>query len=306
MTNRNIDDQGSLSSSIWTDSIANNKQPNGKDLIAHLKTIHREHAGFTEKCASTCRDKAGLNSYEWLAEIVPDIDGTRVLDLACGSGPLLKILYDRNKKLKLTGVDMSPEELEIAKTRISDDSTDLFELKAQDLSTIRDDSLDVVLCHWALTLMDPIAPVLSEVRRVLSVGGKFAALVDGPMNYAPGYSDVHDLIYSYVQDKLPSYGEFDLGDPRIRSTNSLKNLASEAFPDATIKVETNVVSMQGPIAEVTKTAAGFFYASFMLPPEIHKTMLSKLSNLLSIKKKEEEFGNQGRFIMPISRIVINN
>ena len=97
-----------------------------------------------------------------------------------------------------------------------------------------------------------------------------------------------------------------MGDPRIRSTNSLKNLASEAFPDATIKVESNVVSMQGPIAEVTKTAAGFFYASFMLPPEIHNTMLSKLSNLLSITKQKEELGNQGRFIMPISRIVINN
>ena len=64
--------------------------------------------------------------------------------------------------------------------------------------------------------------------------------------------------------------------------------------------------MEGPVTEVAETAAGFFYASFMLPPEIHKTMLSKLSNLLSIKKKEEEFGNQGRFIMPISRIVINN
>ena len=306
MTNRNIDDQGSLSSSIWTDSIANNKQPNGKDLIAHLKTIHREHAGFTEKCASTCRDKAGLNSYEWLAEIVPDIDGTRVLDLACGSGPLLKILNDRNKKLKLTGVDMSPEELEIAKTRISDDSADLFELKAQDLSTISDDSLDVVLCHWALTLMDPIAPVLSEVRRILSIGGKFAALVDGPMDDAPGYSDVHDLIYGYVQETIPNYGKIDLGDPRIRSTNSLSNLASEAFPEATIKIETNVVSMKGPIAEVTRTAAGFFYASFMLPPKIHNIMLSKLSDLLSTTKQRGELENQGRFTMPISRIIIKN
>ena len=292
--------------SIWTDSIARNLNPDSNALVDHLKIVHKEHTGFTEICASSCRDKNGRNSYEWLAELVPNNERLRVLDLACGSGPLLKILYDRNKKLKLTGVDMSPEELEIAKTRISDDSTDLFELKAQDLSTIRDDSLDVVLCHWALTLMDPIAPVLSEVRRVLSVGGKFAALVDGPMNDAPGYSDVHDLIYSYVQDKLPSYGEFDLGDPRIRTTNSLKNLASEAFPDATIKVESNVVSMQGPIAEVTKTAAGFFYASFMLPPEIHNTMLSKLSNLLSITNQKEELGNQGRFIMPISRIVINN
>ena len=73
-----------------------------------------------------------------------------------------------------------------------------------------------MLCHWALTLMDPIGPVLDEVRRVLTPEGRFAALVDGPMNTAPGYSEVHDLIYSYVQEEIPSYGEIDLGDPRIR------------------------------------------------------------------------------------------
>ena len=305
MTNRDINDKSCLNS-IWTDSIANNKQPDGKALLTHLKTVHQQHTGFTEKCASICRDKTGLNSYEWLAEIVPDIDGTRVLDLACGSGPLLKILYDRNKKLKLTGVDISPEELALAKARVSNNNTDLFELKAQNLSAISDNSLDVVLCHWALTLMDPVTPVLNEVRRVLSSGGQFAALIDGPMNAAPGYSDIHDLIYGYVQAKLPNYGEIDLGDPRIRSTDSLSNLVREAFPEATIHVETNVVSMEGPIAEVTKTAAGFFYASFVLPQETRKTMLSNLSKLLAISKQRGELENQGRFAMPINRLVIKN
>ena len=305
MKNRDFNDLSNFSS-IWTDSIVNNKQPDGEALITYLKTVHQHHTGFTEKCASTCRDKTGLNSYEWLAEIVPDIDGTRVLDLACGSGPLLKILYDRNRNLKLTGVDISPEELSLAKARMSDDSTNLFLLKAQNLKTIRDSSLDIVLCHWALTLMDPIAPVLNEVRRVLSSGGRFAALVDGPINAAPGYSDVHDLIYGYVKAKIPNYGEIDLGDPRIRNSDSLSDLASEAFPKATIDIETNVVSMEGPIAEVTKTAAGFFYASFVLPPEIHNIMLSKLSNLLAIKNQKGELENQGRFAMPISRLVIKN
>tara|TARA_B100000886_G_scaffold312955_1_gene249262 strand:+ start:814 stop:1731 length:918 start_codon:yes stop_codon:yes gene_type:complete len=305
MTNKNIIVQSNLSS-IWTDSIVNNKQPDGEALIAHLKNVHQHHTGFTEKCASTCRDETGLNSYEWLAEIVPDIDGTRVLDLACGSGPLLKILYDRNRSLKLTGIDISPEELSLAKARMSNYEANLFLLKAQNLTTISDNSLDVVLCHWALTLMDPIAPVLYEVRRVLSSGGRFAALVDGPMNAAPGYSDVHDLIYGYVKAKIPNYGEIDLGDPRIRNTDSLSDLASEAFPEATINVETNVVSMEGPIAEVTKTAAGFFYASFILPPEIHKDMLSKLSDLLTIKNQKGKLENQGRFTMPISRLLIKN
>ena len=305
MTIKNINDHNSLNS-VWTDSIANNKKPDSKALLAHLKTVHKHHTGFTEKCATNCRDRSGLNSYEWLAEIVPDINGTRVLDLACGSGPLLKILYDRNINLKLIGIDVSPEELALARARISDCSVNLFQSKAQNMKAINDDSLDVVLCHWALTLMDPIIPVLIEVRRVLCSGGQFAALVNGPMNAAPGYSDVHDLIYKYVQDKLPNYGEIELGDPRIRNNDSLNNLLSEVFPDATVKIDTKVVTMEGPIDEVTRTAAGFFYASFVLPPKAHSSMLSKLSSLITTSKNRGIFKNQGRFAMPISRLVIKN
>ena len=303
MTNKNIYNHSVLGST-WIESLANNQQPDGKALLAHLRTVHKNNSGFTEKCASSCRDNSGRNSYEWLAEIVPNIDGIRVLDLACGSGPLLKILYDRNKKLRLKGVDMCPEELALAKARLIDSMVDLFELKAQNLIAIDDNSIDVVLCHWALTLMNPITPVLNEVNRVLSSNGRFAALVNGPMSAAPRYSDVHNLIYEYVQAKLPKYGEIDLGDPRVRSIDTLKHLLSESFPDAKITVETRVVSMEGPAAKVAETAAGFFYASFILPPEIHKIMLSKLSDLLTISKQSRDFEKQGRFSMPINRLVI--
>ena len=266
--------------------------------------MHQNNTGFTEKCASSCRDKAGRNSYEWLAEIVPDVDGIRVLDLACGSGPLLKILHDRNKNFKLKGADISPEELELAKARLPKGSVDLFELKAQNLTAIDDNSIDVVLCHWALTLMNPITPVLNEIRRVLSSGGKFAALVNGPMDAAPVYNDVYNLIYEYVQAKLPKYGEIDLGDPRIRSTDSLKNLLSEAFPDANISSETSMVSMDGSVTEVAETTAGFFYASFILPPETRRILLSELSNLLVISKHSGDKERQGCFSMPINRLVV--
>ena len=303
MANKNINNQAVLNST-WTESLANNQQPDSKALLAHLRTVHKNNAGFTEKCASSCRDKAGRNSYEWLAEIVPDVDGIRVLDLACGSGPLLKILYDRNKNFKLKGVDISPEELQLAKARLPNGSVDLFELKAQNLTAIDDSSIDVVLCHWALTLMNPITPVLKEIHRVLSSGGKFAALVNGPTNATPGYNDVYNLIYEHVQAKLPKYGEIDLGDLRIRNMDKSKNLLHEAFPDAKVNIETSVVSMEGPVTEVAETAAGFFYASFILPTDTRKIMLSELSNLLAISKQSEDLERQGRFSMPINRILI--
>ena len=300
---KNINNQNGLNS-IWTKSLARNLHPNGNALVDHLKTIHQENTGFTEACASSCRDEAGRNSYEWLSEVVPDNASLSVLDLACGSGPLLKILFDRNKNLNLKGIDMCPEELVLAKTRLKNSGVNLIESKAQNLKAINDNSIDIVLCHWALTLMDPIVPVLDEINRVLTSEGQFAALVDGPMNAASGYAEVHDLIYSYVQEEIPSYGEIDLGDPRIRGSESLSNLAHKAFPEANVTIETNVVSMEGPVAKVAEIASGFFYATFILKPEKRKLMIKNLSNMLAISKVSTDKERQGRFSMPISRLLV--
>ena len=301
---KNINNQNGLNS-IWTKSLARNLHPNGNALVDHLKTIHQENTGFTEACASSCRDEAGRNSYEWLSEVVPDNASLSVLDLACGSGPLLKILFDRNKNLNLKGIDMCPEELVLAKTRLKNSGVNLIESRAQNLSAINDNSIDIVLCHWALTLMDPIAPVLDEIKRVLTSEGQFAALVDGPMNAAPGYEEVHDLIYSYVQEEIPSYGEIDLGDPRIRGSESLRNLTHKTFPEANVTIETNVVSMEGPVTKVAEIAAGFFYAVFILKPEKRKIMIKDLSNMLTISKVSTDDERQGRFSMPISRLLVS-
>ena len=300
---KDINNQKGLNS-IWTDSLTRNLHPDSNALVDHLKTIHQEHTGFTEVCASFCRDETGRNSYEWLAELVPNNESLRVLDLACGSGPLLKILFDRNKNLNLIGVDMCPEELALAKTRLINSGINLIESKAQNLKTIDDKSIDIVLCHWALTLMDPIAPVLDEVTRVLTSEGRFVALVDGPMSAAPKYKEVHDLIYSYVQEELPNYGEIDLGDPRIRGSESLRNLLHKSFPEANVNIETNVVSMEGPVTQVAEIAAGFFYAAFVLKPEKRKLMISSLSKMLTVSKDSTDAERQGRFSMPISRLLV--
>ena len=290
--------------SLWTESLTRNLHPDSNALVDHLRIVHHKHTGFTEACASSCRDKAGRNSYEWLAEIVPNNKGLRVLDLACGSGTLLKILSDRNQNLNLKGIDMCPEELKLAKNLLINSGVNLIESKAQNLKAINDNSIDIVLCHWALTLMDPIAPVLNEVRRVLTSEGRFAALVDGPMNVVPSYKEVHDLIYSYVQKEIPSYGKIDLGDPRIRGTESLSNLAHKIFPEANVTIETNVVTIKGPVVQVAEIAAGFFYAVFVLKPDRRNSMITSLSKILAISKESTDAEKQGQFSMPINRLLV--
>ncbi len=286
----------------WTATLARGVSPDAEALRAHLRRIHHDHAGFTESCAMRCRDSRGRTSYAWLAEAVEPERHRVLLDLACGSGPLLQLCHETLPAgTELIGVDMSPDELALARARLPADRARLTQAQAQRLDGLRDGSIDVVLCHWALTLMDPVVPVLDEVARVLAPGGRFAALVDGPAAAAPGYAAVHDLIYGHVQAELPAYGAIELGDPRVRGSADLEHLARGAFPRAKLRVETGVVTMSGPAERLAQEAAGFFYAAFVLAPPARLRMLAALAGLLS------DMADAGppTFAMPVNRLVVD-
>ena len=69
-------------------------------------------------------------------------------------------------------------------------------------------------------------------------------------------------------------------------------------------IETNVVSMNGPVTRVAEIAAGFFYAAFVLKPKKRESMITDLTNILSISKESTDAVRQGRFSMPISRLLV--
>ena len=135
--------------SSWTQSLLRGEQPSAADLRDHLMTVHRHYPGFTESCAVRCQDKQGRNSYEFLADIVDPSQHRRVLDLACGSGVLLEICNRRfGESVALHGLDMSIEELELARKRNSNPLIELHQGVAQNLGSFDDGIFDVVLCHW--------------------------------------------------------------------------------------------------------------------------------------------------------------
>ena len=138
--------------SDWTRQIESGKQPSQADLINHLNIIHQKNAGFTENIASNCRDKYGNNSYDLLLNTLDKKKHFDILDIACGSGFLLDLCHKRfGDKLQLTGIDMSYEELELARLKLSKTNTIFHQSMAQNLKFLTDNSFDVILCHWALT-----------------------------------------------------------------------------------------------------------------------------------------------------------
>jgi ubiquinone/menaquinone biosynthesis C-methylase UbiE len=196
----------------------------------YLQDFHLRRAGATRRAygnhpARSMRAEYP-SSYHALAERVPNDEMSRtVLDLACGDGPLLQILNDRGHAgTKLIGIDMSEGELSAARAALPQDVRLLNE-RAQEVS-LDTDSVDYVLSHMALMLMDDIEQVIHEIRRVLRKDGCFSAVVGRAFltgEVGEVFLDIFKPIAKAHLTHLP------LGDARTRSEAGWSDLLQHGF-----------------------------------------------------------------------------
>jgi SAM-dependent methyltransferase len=131
---------------------------------SYLVTYHDTNPGITEDCLSDARDAAGRSPYDWLVDAVP-AGAETVVDLACGSEPLARLLTDA----RVVGVDQSAGELARARGP---------RVRAQASAVpLAGGCADVVVSSMALMLLHPLEAVLAEVARILRPGGTFVATV---------------------------------------------------------------------------------------------------------------------------------
>ena len=287
--------------SSWINKIFSGKNPNSQDLSDHLHIIHNRYTGFTEKVATSCCDLYGKNSYQLLLDTFDPSYHTDILDLACGSGVLLELCKKRfSSDLRLSGVDMNDNELRLARTRSLNKDIRFYNAKAQDLSFMKDDSKDVIFCHWALTLMDPVVPVLKTIKRLLKNRGVFSAIVDGDPNSAPGYLEIYNIIYKYVQKIFPNYGLLELGDPRIRCFKTLNELIKKIFINCEIKITSHLLSFKNTPDVLAKEVTGFFYASLVLSSRHYDILVSELGNHFN----KISVNGLSEFNLPVNRLVV--
>ncbi|MEO6082735.1 MAG: class I SAM-dependent methyltransferase [Umezawaea sp.] len=106
-----------------------------------------------------------------------DVTGRRILDAGCGSGPLFAALRDRGAIV--TGFDSSTGMLELARRRLGPDA----DLRVADLGSplpFPDDTFDDVIASLVLHYLEDWGRTLTELRRVLTAGGRLIVAVDHP------------------------------------------------------------------------------------------------------------------------------
>ena len=119
--------------------------------------------------------------------------GSRVLDLACGTGDLCRELDAAG--LTPFGVDLSFGMLSAARTNAPLVQGDALRLP------VRDGAVDGVTCGFALRNLVDLAPFFAELRRVLRPGGRIALLeVAEPAN--PVLRWGHGIYFGKVVPKI--------------------------------------------------------------------------------------------------------
>lgn len=111
-------------------------------------------------------------------------EGVRLLDVACGTGLFAAMLRAERPRLRITGVDVSPDMLELAKRRLppSPENGIAWKQGFAESLPVESGGFDVVTCTNAFHLVQDGAAAIREFRRVLKPGGTLV-LVDWCLDY---------------------------------------------------------------------------------------------------------------------------
>ncbi|MEM9121567.1 MAG: methyltransferase domain-containing protein [Cyanobacteria bacterium P01_F01_bin.56] len=99
-----------------------------------------------------------------------------VLDVACGTGELERLLVEQHSEQTITGVDFSAQMLAIARQKLAASASVTFQQAAAAALPGSPSDFDVVVCANAFHYFNKPARVLTEMRRMLRPNGRVVIL----------------------------------------------------------------------------------------------------------------------------------
>jgi len=162
---------------------------------------------------------------EMMFEYVSLHDGDRVLDVACGTGIIARVVTERFANISsIVGVDLNPGMLEVARenTPTTDISIEWRQGDACELP-LPDHSFDVVLCQHGLQFISNKVAALREMKRVLVPGGRLVLTVWGEPT--PYQAALAESLRQHVSDAAATSC---LAPFALQDTEIIQNLLDEA------------------------------------------------------------------------------
>ena len=101
----------------------------------------------------------------------------KILDLACGTGDFTIELAKHWPNAEITGVDLTPEMIDIARVKLSEARNVTYLTgDAQNLSMLESKQFSLIVCAFGFRNFPDKAKALAECRRLLADGGRLVVL----------------------------------------------------------------------------------------------------------------------------------
>jgi ubiquinone/menaquinone biosynthesis C-methylase UbiE len=138
--------------------------------------------------------------------------GQRVLDVACGTGAVTRLLADRvGQSGHVVGLDFNVGMLAAARTAVTHATIEWLEGNATDMP-LPDAAFDAVVCQQGLQFFPDKPAALHEMRRVLNPGGRLALAVWRTIEQAPGFRVLQEVLARRIGPEKAALPPFSLGD----------------------------------------------------------------------------------------------
>jgi len=229
----------------------------GRDhVLAELRAYHEENPGVTEATLGGFTTRDGKTGYDLLVDHVP-VDARVVLDLGCGNGPLLARLGARGVP-RIVGIDVCTADLALARER---GEFELHAIEGQRFAEVVEGPVDVVLSHHAFYLMEPIEPVIAQIRSVLRPGGTFAWVAWSQEPIQP-FASMMARFGEISREDAPAFRGW--GDPRMWSDDGLAALFAGGF--SPLVRHPFVLGIAEPTETLVDRLLRFFYTAELQSP----------------------------------------
>lgn len=147
---------------------------------------------FFEQYSSMDRSVKGLSGAgEWhiLQQMLPPMQGKRVLDLGCGFGWHCKYAIEQGAEA-VTGIDLSERMIDGARERNADERITYRQLAVEDFE-YRPEAFEVVLSSLTFHYIESFDDLCRKIHTTLTTGGAFVFSVEHPVFTAEGSQDWH-------------------------------------------------------------------------------------------------------------------
>ena len=144
-----------------------------------------------------------FQSTKKLVELVNVGKGNQVLDMACGTGVVTKILNQKVGKFGyVVGADTSVTAIKIAKKWNNRTSNILF-VNADAENFSFKEKFDIITCQFALFFFPNSIKALKNMKTNLKESGKLGISVHGHPKKVPYFDSIFDAVTKFIPDYVP-------------------------------------------------------------------------------------------------------